>query len=364
MRKLILILLVLAAFVPNIAAADLQDELQRRFDTEQLEDSLPADAKRLLEGVTPADADGLLPSISKILEKGIQKNGGAVKEATALMFRILVIVVLCQLAESICGEHGQAVACMTGALALTVCCTADLRTLIGLGRTTMDSLSNFSNVLLPVIATAAATAGSTTGAGTTYSISVFFFNILIQAGNSLVVPSVYAYTALALADGVLQQERLKRIRVLLGWVIELGMKGIVYAFVGLLGITGAISGNTDTAALKAAKSALSTMLPVVGGIVSGAAETLLHSASLLKASVGTFGMLGIFSIFLLPFLRMGCFYLILKLTAALCGIIGSKLCSLLEALSSAMGYIMGMVGSCALIVLLSCCSFLRSVQVS
>jgi len=363
MKRWILLLLVLAALTTAVQAADVQAELEAQFGTDTLTDGLPAEAEQLLDGRTAAQPGDLLEGIQSILQQGIRRSGGAIKQASALMLRVLVIVILCQLSDSICDEQGQAVAAMTGAVALMVCCTADMQVMIGLGRTTMDSLSGFSNLLLPVMTAAAVSTGAVTSAGLTYSVSVFFLNLLVQFSNYVVIPGIYAYAALAAADGILQQERLKKLRAMLGWGIEMGLKGVVYVFVGLLSVSKILSGATDAASLKAAKTTISTMLPVVGGIVSGAAEMVLNGASLLKSAVGTFGMLGILAIFLLPFLQLGCSYLMFKLTSALCGIIGSRQTGLLEALSSAMGYTLAMVGSCALMVLLACCCFLRSVQV-
>ena len=96
--------------------------------------------------------------------------------------------------------------------------------------------------------------------------------MLVQISNGLIIPAIYAYVGLATADAVLQQERLKRFRELLGWLIEKGLRAIVYLFTGLLTMTGVLSGSTDAAVLKATKTAISTMVAVVGSIISGAAE--------------------------------------------------------------------------------------------
>jgi stage III sporulation protein AE len=47
------------------------------------------------------------------------------------------------------------------------------------------------------------------------------------------------------------------------------------AFVGYLTVSGVIAGSADAVAIKAAKSRRLRMVPVVGGILSDAAETVL-----------------------------------------------------------------------------------------
>lgn len=358
---LFLSILLLLATPAN--GSDLQQEQAKQFGTDALEDALPNQAEALLGDVKPTEQTDLLQGITSIFQKGLKQSGSYLKRTTAVMLRILMVVVLCQLADSIGEEREKTVSAMTGALAVTACCITDLQSMIGLGRNTMDELANFSNLLLPVMTAAATASGSATAAGGVYTVTVFFSNLLVQISNGLIIPAIYAYVGLATADAVLQQERLKRFRELLGWLIEKGLRAIVYLFTGLLTMTGVLSGSTDAAVLKATKTAISTMVPVVGSIISGAAEMVLNSASLLKTAIGTFGMLAILAMFLLPFLQLGFYYLMFKLTSALSGILGSRMTSLLDSVSSAMGFLLGMTGSCALISLLSCCCFLKVVQI-
>ena len=156
---------------------------------------------------------------------------------------------------------------------------------------------------------------------------------------------------------------MKRLRELVGWVIEKGLKTVVYLFTGFLTVTGALSAVTDSMTLKAAKMTISGVVPVVGGIISGAAETVLNSAAFLRNTIGTFGMVAVFAIFILPFLEIGICFVMFKVSAALGGILESKLSGLLESISAAMGYLLATIGCCALMAILSCCSFLKSVNI-
>ena len=244
-----------------------------------------------------------------------------------------------------------------------VICLENLQTMVGIGTGAMGELTDFSMMLNPVMAAASAASGSVSGAGGNYSLTVFFSNLLLQVCNRIIVPIVYAYLALSLTDTLLHQERLKRLRELLGWGTELVLKVVVYAFTGCLTMTGVLSGSADAAKLKAAKLTISGMIPVVGGIVSGAAETVLSGAALLKNTIGTFGMLAVIAICLLPFLKLTISWFCLRITAALSGLLISPLTGLLEAVSKAMGYLVAMTGSCALICMLSCCCYLKVVHI-
>ena len=106
------------------------------------------------------------------------------------------------------------------------------------------------------------------------------------------------------------------------------------------------------------------MVPVVGSIIGDASETVLVSAGILRSTVGVFGMLAVLGICAAPFLQIGLHYLTLKVTAAVSGIIGDKrLSGLVEALGSAMSFILAMTGACALILLISCVCSMKAVSV-
>ena len=129
-----------------------------------------------------------------------------------------------------------------------------------------------------------------------------------------------------------------------------------------MGITGVISGATDAAALKAAKLTISGVVPVVGGILSDASEAVLVSAGMVRNAAGIYGILAILAVFLTPFLRIGCHYLLLRLTGAVCAVFGVKRCSeLISQFSAAMGLELAMTGSVCLLQLISTVCFLRGV---
>jgi stage III sporulation protein AE len=138
------------------------------------------------------------------------------------------------------------------------------------------------------------------------------------------------------------------------------LKTILTVYTTYMGITGAVSGTTDAAALKATKVTISSVIPVVGGILSDASEAVLVSAGLLKNAAGIYGILALLAIFISPFVKIGVHYLILKLAAAVCSIFGSKeITGLIEDFSTAMGLLLAMTGAICLLLLISTVCFMK-----
>ena len=116
------------------------------------------------------------------------------------------------------------------------------------------------------------------------------------------------------------------------------------------------------AALKAAKLTISGVVPVVGGILSDASEAVLVSAGVVKNAVGVYGLVAVAAIAMGPFLRIGVQYLLLKLTAAVCGVFGNKrTAELVGDFSTAMGILLAMTGAVCLLLLISMVCFMKGV---
>ena len=82
----------------------------------------------------------------------------------------------------------------------------------------------------------------------------------------------------------------------------------------------------------------------------------------MKSAAGVTGLLAILTIAVGPFLRLGVHYLMLKATAGLCSVFGSKRVSgTVQDFSSAFGLVLGMTGAVVLLFLISTVCFLRGI---
>ena len=79
--------------------------------------------------------------------------------------------------------------------------------------------------------------------------------------------------------------------------------------------------------------------------------------------MGLYGLFAILAVFLNPFIKIGCHYLLLKATGAMCAIFGSKtMTELIGDFSTAMGLLLGITGSVCLLLLISTICFIRGVS--
>ena len=311
------------------------------------------------------ETDDLGQGIQDILADGLDQLGGLLQNSLQTGLKLLAVVLLCGLAESALldrGGDGLKVVELAGALAVTTLTVSDMTTLIGLGRETIGRMDAFADLLLPTMAVLTAATGGVTGAAVRQGVTVLFSDLLITAIDQLLVPLLYAYVAACCAHAALGNEGLQKLADLIKGTITFLLTTGVLIFVGYLTASGAIAGSANAAAVKAAKMTISRAVPVVGGILSDAAETVLAGAGILRGTVGVVGMLVVLAICLVPFLQLAIHYLTYKGAAALTGTVAnSSISKLMDRIGGAFGLILGMTGSCALILLFSLVSAVSAV---
>ena len=271
--------------------------------------------------------------------------------------KLLAVVLVCALAEGM-GAAGQsnmpAGIRLAGALSITALTMTDISSMIGLGRDTIGRIDIFSAVLLPVMAVLSAASGGVAASAARQGATVLFSKGLVAAMDDLLVPMVYAYVCVSCARAAAGVKGLDKLAQGIKSVVTGFLTLLLILFVGYLTASGAIAGSVDMSRVKAARMAISRAIPVVGGILADASETVLAGAGILRGTVGVTGLLVVLSICLTPFLHLAVQYTIYKGTAALCDTVAQpELSRLIDSIGSAFGLILGMTGAAALILLVS-----------
>lgn len=350
MKRLLLCLLLLVFLCLPVQAGE----------EEVLVEGLPEEAAEAMEGITPSEKMNFWDGAKSLLGKAVGSGQSSFREGLKLCSTMLAIVLLCGLVQA--NAPKSMAITVVGALGICACLLGAFSSMVGLAKNTVTNLTEYSACMLPVMASSLAMAGAPASASALYGGTVLFSQLWMQLIGKLLVPAVFFYVAMATAEAAIGNNMLSELREFIGWLISKCLRIVLYIFTAYMSLTGVISGSADALTVKATKAALSGMIPVVGNIVSDASESLLAGASVLKNTVGVFGMLAVLAIVLFPFLRVGIQYLLMKFTAALSAAVGHKPhVQLLKHISTAMGMLLGMCGACGLMMLISCICFLKVV---
>ena len=354
----LLILLFSAAIILPAGAVGVEQLL----DTEELEAALPPEAYIYMppSGISNLDLSSAVEKLESLIrEKTEQTFASAMKTAGILLLVCISIALADTLDQS--GGTPQYVL-FAGVAAIGAAALEDFDYYLNLGTGSLRSIDEYSKVLLPCLASAAAASGSVSGSTAKYAATAFFMNLLTHAADTVIVPGICAYAALSVADGAVGNQALKTAKKLLKSICFLLLTGMCLAFTSWIAFSGIIADSADAVTARMAKTAVSTALPVVGGILSDAAGSLAAAAGALKCSIGAYGAMAVLCICVGPFIVLSVRYTVFKVSAALCGCVSDKrLTDLVNDLSTCLGMILALNGAAALMMFLSVYSLIRTV---
>lgn len=301
----------------------------------------------------PDHTESFSEALWRLLQEAVALAEPALADAWGVCLGVTALTLMVCMAAQFPGNTNRVVE-FTGVVCVSVMLLEPVNTLIRLGTDTVQQLSDYGKLLLPVMTAAMAAHGGVSASAALYVGTAFFDAVLSSLAANLLVPLVYVFLCLSIASNATGESMLDKLRDFVKWLMTWGLKLLLYVFTGYMGITGVISGTVDAAAVKATKLTISGMVPVVGGILSDASETVLVGAGIVKNSVGVYGLLAVMSVYISPFVRIGVQYLLLKLTAAMCAVYSPKCISgTIASFSGAMGFVLAITGSMCLLLIVS-----------
>lgn len=350
MRKSIITMMILSFLIlPVYGAQDQVDDLRQQ---------LPGEALACM----PQEEQGFLPGLLEIFTEAMLAVAPGLKKTLAVCAGVVAAAVLCGLFQA--GDTGlrTGTANLLGTAAIGTILLGETGVLIGQGLETVQAIEDFGKLLLPVMSAAMVSSGGVTTASGLYLGTALFDSILSWLISGILAPLVYLFLALALASAAIGSDTLEKMKDFFKNLVAWGLKLVLYIFSSFMAITGVVSGTVDATAVKVTKMTISGVVPIVGGIMSDATETVLAGAAAVRSGAGLLGLFAVLSITAVPFLKLALQYLLLKLTAGLCTVAGSEeQGTLVEGFAQAMGLILAMVGTGCVLQIISIACFMKGV---
>ena len=315
--------------------------------------------KNMINGETVFSKEAVQQFLRSLFFERLEKE-------RANFFRILLLVLAAAVFSNFAevfenSQIGEVSFYMVYLLLFTILMNSYQQLGVSLGKQ-LEWMTQFMKGLAPAYFVAVSAASGAVTASVFYQGVLLLVWLVEWLLLTLILPGANLYVLLCMVNHLSKEDMLSKMAELLETMISWSLKTILTVFTTYMTVTGVVSGTTDAAALKATKVTISSVVPVVGGILSDASEAVLVSAGLMKNAAGIYGILAVLAVFLSPFLKIGVHYLILKLTAAVCGIFGEKgLTELIGDFSTAMGLLLAMTGSECLLLLISTVCFLKGV---
>lgn len=345
MKKFLLAIILLISLIQPVFAMDFEAP------------TVPEEGRDYM----PEQAESFGKDLWYIIKKAVNTIRPEIFEAARLCIGIVSVVLLSSLISGF-SERTQKITEFIAVTGIAVLLLRTTNSLINLGAQTVTQIGEYSKLLMPVMTAALAAQGGVTSSAALYTGTSVFCAVLTNLIAKLLIPLLYVFLCLCIAYNAISEGILEKLRDFAKWVLTWSLKILLYVFTGYISITGVVSGNADASMIKATKLTIAGSVPVVGSILSDASESILVSAGLMKNAAGVYGVLAIIALWIGPFLKIGIQYLLIKITAAVCGIFGTKhTVSLLNDFATAMGFILAMISTISLLLTIALVCFMKGV---
>lgn len=307
--------------------------------------------------------------INLLSGKGIDFNKGFFENLSDLFFLeirnalkgavlIFSIIIICSLISVLQTSFAQS---EVSNIANSICIVSSsfvvvsiLKQLVSVGIGSINSSIVFIKSLGPAMALLLFASGQPIASG---SFAMWLF-LLVEGMVSLIsyvfIPLLYCYLAISIADSIFSNISMKKVADLIKGFISFGLGLMLTVFTSVISIQSIAQNIGDMTANKAVKYTISSAVPVVGKIISDAADVVISFSHILKNAFGLFGIICVILIFLIPIIKIGVQIIVFKVINALAHTLGnSQISNLLECFCSTIMLIFSISISVCIFIIIS-----------
>jgi len=325
--KILIISLILVALFSGTAFADenTDDELYRE-SIDEISKQLPDSVSKYLDGDMGAE-NGVVDSFLGIINDILGNFGNTIKDPVKLFGLLCAVMVLCAAAGFYTNSDSRIMSentvSLVGSLAVAGVISTVIMTAVNSAISTIELSEQFVMGFIPVFA------GLIVSSGQITSAALFGAGILAAANaassviTTFVKPLTGVMLGLSLVSGIDDNGMVSVVNGMKKsamWVM-----GIVTSlFVGIMGLQKMVTAQNDNLAVRTTKYLVGSSLPVIGSSVSEAVATVSGSFKVIRATVGSAGIIALCGIFLPELIKLLLCSTALSFSATVGDVIGIK----------------------------------------
>lgn len=287
---------LLSISVSAQSAEETVSEQLDAFGADDLFNDLPEETRRFLQriGITQitdisveSESSSWTSVLSELVKSGLFKP---LQQGSVL----LAVVLLCALVDSMhitVGEQGGITFQTLSVAAIAVALLPFLGGVIQSTADALESLEVFMLSFIPVYAAALVASGKGASAVGYQGVVLTAAQVLGYINRHCLLPVATASFALGMAGGVNRELKTDAIAGRLSRFCTWGIGIVASLFSGMLTVKTVVGGATDTVGKRFLKLSVSNMIPVVGGALSEAVNTVASCLSVARTTIGAFGMI-------------------------------------------------------------------------
>ncbi len=232
--------------------------------------------------------------------------------------------------------------------------------------TTIIKLSaDFMLIFIPVMAGIMLTMGQSLQAAGSYTMVMGAGTAVSQISNNILVPLLNTFLGISVVSGISQRVNLNGFCELINKVLKWVLTFTMSVFTAILTMQSIISSSADSAGVKATRFAISSFVPLVGGALSEAYQTVRGCMGMLKSGVGVFAILATGTIYLPAIISCLLWLAAINIAIALAGVFDmGDIINLLKSVTTVINSLIAILLCCMIIFIVSSAIMLMAGGVS
>ena len=309
----------------NILDLDVFEDFLASLDTDQ-QSLLPfSDLKQFIKDLTEGKIDNFFESFMSIILKSIGKY------FVGFLPSLITILTVSMLKSMLSGMTSPFLKTGTNEIVHIVCygvivvvLASSVVSIVATTLSTIKNISAFAEGVFPVLLTLLASLGATTGVATYQPMMAVLGGGVISIISKVILPAFIACVVFSIVGNLSKNVKLtkmsKMFKSVSSWLI-----GIVFGMYGTFLTAGGISGGVmDRVGYNAAKFALSSYVPILGGYLSDGFDLISASLLIVKNAFGYTAVIVLGAVVVFPLLRIVAFIFSVRLCSAIAEPMGDE----------------------------------------
>ena len=248
--------------------------------------------------------------------------GDNVKTALATIGSVMAVVVihsvLKAISENLGNENVSKIAYYIEYILIITLVMANFSSIITEMKQAVQNLTGVANSLIPLMITLMITTGNIVSSGMLQPILLLLITFISNFMTNVLIPIALVSTALGIISKISDEAQVGKLSKFLNSSMVWILGTVLTLFVSVTSLEGGLTTSIDGVTAKAAKTAISSVVPVIGNILGDAVNTIMGCSNIIKNAVGVVGIIVIIAICIRPIIQLAVLTITYYLGAALC----------------------------------------------
>ena len=290
-----------------------------------------------------------------IFQKILKLLGTEINTSLRTLISILVIIVihgiLKSITDSLENKNISQIIYFVQYILIVTLIMSNFTEIINLVKNTANDLVGFINMLMPLLLTLMIYTGSIATSSVLEPVILFAINLIGNLIKDILIPVVFIIVIFSIISKISDRIQIEKLSKFLRSSVVWGLGVILTIFVGVVSLEGTLSSSVDGITAKTAKTAVSTVIPVVGKILGDVIDSVLGCGIILKNAIGIVGVIVVISICIMPIIKIAILCVMYSLASAIIQpIADDKIVKILDEMGGVFKLLLGIL--CSLSVLL------------